>query len=265
MVSENATKNFQLKKSFFQWLGRWEVLIWGEGMTLTILILLVCGGEGKPAPREGLLEWGMLLFYCGGTFLTAWCATQCIPRQEKENRWTRHGNCLIFLWLLLGFLGITLEMRVGISQAYGLGYGLGVLGTGCAIFSLPMKETLEKVDGEVGEEEEEEEASSPMPERVTQQWIREISPTGEERISGQVAVTLAPWQKKSVVYLSFCPPFTYSPELECYPLEENGEVEPGIEIFPHGAKIPVRRRQVSGLEEWLTFHFCASEKGEKNA
>ena len=74
--------------------------------------------------------------------------------------------------------------------------------------------------------------------------------------------TLAPWQKKSVLYLAFCPPFGHCPEVECYPLEENGEVERGMEIFPHGVKIPVRRQRASGLEESLTFHFCAWDKGE---
>lgn len=253
MFPGNERKYFQSKKDFFQWLGRWEVFTWCVGMSATVLFLLGYGGEGNPAVGNGWSFVGLFLFYGGGTLFTAWCVTQCYPWKEEENRWTRYGNRLIFLWLLLGFLGLALGMR-GILPALGTVFGVMVLGVGYAIFSMPMKDFSE---------EEGEETSSPIPEGVTQQWVREVLPTGEEQISGQIVATLAPWQKKSVLYLAFCPPFTHCPKVECYPLEENGEVEHGMEIFPHGAKIPICRVHVSGLEESLTFHFCALEKGEE--
>lgn len=84
-----------------------------------------------------------------------------------------------------------------------------------------------------------------VPFRDAEQWFSRSTADGHDRIEGQVTAEFAAGQTLAMVHLTFNPPFSSLPELECEP-EETDESETELRwkiaaLYRYGARIEVRR------------------------
>ncbi len=84
-----------------------------------------------------------------------------------------------------------------------------------------------------------------VPFRDAQQWFSRNTADGQDRIEGQVTAEFAAGQTLAMVHLTFNPPFSALPELECEPEETD---DPATDLrwkvaalYRYGARIEVRR------------------------
>ncbi|MDO4576116.1 MAG: hypothetical protein Q4D98_12985 [Planctomycetia bacterium] len=231
----------------------WAVLLWGAAAIFLYRRLEGCFVQ----PLSTLLLLAFASFLGGGT----WLAGECL-----RNRW---GQRACWRWEILcfgvpwGMLGWAVQVP-GTPLAGVAGFWLLLLATWAARW-VPCPVSQLSGEEAVREEPELEEAwdsdEEPLlPDDVTGQLTRSVSPTHGERVEGLLRAVFAPGQRKSTLLVAFCPPFSGVPQVTCEPVDGEATVESPLEIFPHGAKISVRKTSASPLEDRVLFHFLAVEK-----
>jgi hypothetical protein len=105
--------------------------------------------------------------------------------------------------------------------------------------SLPVTPPSRAVD-ESAEEDE-----------LVQQFVRRRSARGDE-LAGRIRVEFPLGAKHAVTHLAFCPPFARTPRIELGPAADAPASATVTQVFPHGARIEVKRRSaVTASVLWL--------------
>lgn len=88
---------------------------------------------------------------------------------------------------------------------------------------------------------ETDEEHSGLNDRSMTQWMSRRGNSQGEVVEGWVRVEFEPGVREQVVHVSFCPPFSISPEMETEDLDGGGLEIRIVALFPFGARMTVRR------------------------